>query len=496
MQIHPQLNPRLSPNFLRPPGRFLHSHGATFVFCMTTLLIKPAFRPVLDPGFIPAVLWNRAYLAKVKADPSARSLDLALTRTDGTTFRWTGNILAPGAANDALTLRYIERHVKFLLWQKGGSRLLVSGAPEVAAALSAIYSETGARAFDCGFIGTKIFGEPIRVRAVDVRDLPAPNDSVLTLGRNLDGCRIGFDLGGSDRKCAALIDGEVVFSEEVPWDPYFQSDPNYHIEGIHESLKRAAAHLPRVDAIGGSSAGVYVNNEVRAASLFRGVSPEDFDMHIRRVFLTLKRRWNNVPFEVVNDGEVTALAGSMGLNANSVLGVAMGTSEAVGYVDANGHIKPWLNELAFAPVDFRDPVDSPVDEWSGDHGCGALYFSQQAIARLAPAAGFDFGKMPFPEQLVKIQEGMVAGDAPAESIYETIGCYFGYAIAHYAEYYDIENLLILGRVTTGDGGNLIINEAETVLAKEFPELQIKLVLPNEKTKRHGQAVAAASLPAL
>lgn len=286
----------------------------------------------------------------------------------------------------------------------------------------------------------------------------------------------------------------MVFSEEVVWDPYFQSDPNYHLEGIHDSLARAAAHLPRVDAIGGSSAGVYVNNEVRAASLFRGVSPEDFETHIRGVFRTLKDRWNGVPFEVVNDGEVTALAGSMALQANRVLGVAMGTSEAAGYVDAEGYIKPWLNELAFAPVDYSD--HAPVDEWSGDIGCGALYFSQQAVARLAPAAGFDFGRMPFPEQLVKVQEAMKAGDERAASIYETIGCHFGYTIAHYADHYDIANLLILGRVTSGEGGQMIINEAETVLAHEFPDLRIKLVVPDEHTKRHGQAVAAASLPPL
>lgn len=460
------------------------------------LEIHPVYQPVLDPGFVPAVLWNRAYRAKVEQDPNSRAIDLALCRTDGTTFRWSGRILSSTAENAPLTLRYIERLVKFLLWQKGGSRILVAGAPEVAAALSEIYSEKGQRNFDWGFIGTKIFGEPISVKAVDASELPAANDSVMTLGRNLKGCRIGFDLGGSDRKCAAVIDGEVVFSEEIVWDPYFQNDPNYHIEGIHDSLMRAAAHLPRVDAIGGSSAGVYVNNEVRAASLFRGVSQEDFDKHIRRIFFTLKERWNGIPFEVVNDGEVTALAGSMGLNANQVLGVAMGTSQAAGYVDAGGHIKPWLNELAFAPVDYRDPAGSPVDEWSGDHGCGALYFSQQAVARLAPAAGFDFGKMPFPEQLVKVQEAMKAGDERAAKIYETIGCYFGYSIAHYADHYDIANLLILGRVTSGEGGNLIIHEAETVLSAEFPELQIKLVVPDEKTKRHGQAVAAASLPPL
>ena len=475
------------------PAASLQNRADLFYLFMS-LSIKPRFRPALDPDFVPAVLWNRAYRAKVAKDPGARKIEMALCRSDGTVFRHRDMVLSPGIANDRLTVKYIERIFKFLLWQKGGSRLLLAGAPDVAAALGAIYNRGGAREFDWEFIGHKIFGEHITVQAVEPADLPAANEGAMALGRNLDGCRIGFDLGGSDRKCAAVIDGKVVFSEEVVWDPYFQQDPNYHIEGIHDSLQRAAAHLPRVDAIGGSSAGVYVNNEVRAASLFRGVSPEDFEKHIRRIFFTLKERWGNIPFEVVNDGEVTALAGSMALKANQVLGVAMGTSQAGGYVDALGHIKPWLNELAFMPVDYRD--DAPVDEWSKDIGCGALYFSQQAVARLAPAAGYDFGAMPFPEQLVKVQEAMKDGDLRAAPIYEAIGCYFGYSIAHYADFYDIHNLLILGRVTSGEGGAIIINEAETVLAQEFADLQIKLVVPDEYTKRHGQAVAAASLPPL
>jgi predicted NBD/HSP70 family sugar kinase len=358
--------------------------------------------------------------------------------------------------------------------------------------LDKAYASEGSRKFDREFIGTKIFGEPISVRSAALSELPAEQGEAMSLGRNLGGCRIGFDLGGSDRKCAAVIDGEVVFSEEIVWDPYFQNDPQYHIEGIQDSLMRAAAHMPRVDAIGGSSAGVIMNNQVRASSLFRGVSPQDYETHVRDIFIGLKKRWNDIPFEVVNDGEVTALAGSMGLEANAVLGVAMGTSEAAGYVDQDGHIKPWLNELAFAPVDYRE--EGPLDEWSGDRGCGALYFSQQAVARLAPAAGFDFGTMPFPEQLVKVQEAMKAQDERAAKIYQTIGVCFGYSIAHYADFYAMENLLILGRVTSGEGGEIIIREAEKVLAAEFPELKIKLVVPDEKTKRHGQAVAAASLP--
>ncbi len=456
--------------------------------------IRPAHVPVLDPGFLPAVLWSRAYRELAGKTPGGRTLDLALVREDGTAFRWSSPVLPAGEGRDALTLRYVERTVKFLLWQKGGSRVLVTGAPEIVPALSAIFGPGGAREFDWNFIGRKIFGEALTFSAVDASELPAETDGAMSLGRHLDGCRIGFDLGGSDRKCAAVIDGEVVFSEEIVWDPYFQSDPGYHIEGVHDSLMRAAAHLPRVDAIGGSSAGVYVGNEVRAASLFRGVGEADFEDRIRRMFFELKERWNGVPFEVVNDGEVTALAGSMSLGENAVLGVAMGTSQAAGYVDANGSIRPWLNELAFAPVDYRE--NGPRDEWSGDEGCGVQFFSQQGVARLAKAAGFDFGAMPFPEQLVEVQKAMKEGDERARRIYESIGVCFGYAIAHYADFYDVGNLLILGRVTSGEGGDVIIAEAERVLAAEFPELAIRLVVPDEKTKRHGQAVAAASLAAL
>lgn len=454
--------------------------------------IEAKIKPVLDPGFVPAVLWNRAYREKVANAADAVDLVIALTRKDGTCFRWSGKILPHTGDNIPLNRTYVERILKFLLWQKGGNIILVAGCDEIATMLSEIYSENGERKFDWDFIGTKIYGAPIEVKAVALSDVPAETSATVPLGRNLGGCRIGFDLGGSDRKCAAVVDGEVVFSEEIVWDPYFQNDPQYHIEGINDSLKRAAAAMPRVDAIGGSSAGVYVSNEVRAASLFRGVSPEDFEKHIRRIFFTLKERWNNIPFEVVNDGEVTALAGAMGMNDNAVLGVAMGTSEAAGYVDEEGHILPWLNELAFAPVDYAE--DAPVDEWSQDKGVGALYFSQQAVARLAPRAGFEMSDLPFPKQLVKVQEAMKEGDERARKIYETIGTHFGYAIAHYADFYNIRNLLILGRVTSGDGGQIIIDKAEEVLKTEFPELKVNLCVPDEKTKRHGQAVAAASLP--
>lgn len=459
------------------------------------LKIEPKIRPSLDPDFQPAVLWNRSYRALVAKDPAARALELALVRPDGTVFRHSTRVLAATAANAELTLTYVERLLKFLLWMKGGSRVLLAGADEVAAKLASIYHPKGERAFDFDFMGEKVFGETFSVEAVG--SLPAAKETTSPQGRHLEGCRIGFDLGGSDRKAAALIDGKVVYSEEIAWDPYFQKDPAYHLDGINDSIARAAAHLPRVDAIGGSAAGVYVNSEVRVASLFRGVSPDLFEKQVRRIFFTLQKRWGGVPFEVVNDGEVTALAGSIEMNDNAVLGVSMGTSQAGGYVTPEGTITTWLNELAFAPIDYR--ARGPRDEWSGDVGCGAQYFSQQGVGRLARVAKFDFpATLPLPEQLLAVQEALRAGDTRARAIYESIGVCFGYAIAHYAEFYDIRNLLVLGRVTSGEGGEIILSLAEAVLRAEFPDLAEKIHLrtPDEKNKRHGQATAAASLPAL
>ena len=461
------------------------------------LPIAPKIVPPLEREFVPAALWNRAFRALVDADPKARPFALTLSKASGGTARVDGRLLAAGHPAAAANLIHVERLLKFLLWQMGGCTVRIAGADDLVPALRAAYAPGGARAFDQAFMGGKVHGRAFEIQAARFDELPAEQTATLPLGRNLDGCRIGFDLGGSDRKAAAVIDGKVVFSEEIAWDPYFQKDPNYHIEGVHDSLRRAAAHLPRVDAIGGSAAGVYVDNEVRVASLFRGVPADLFETHIRRMFFTLQERWGGVPFEVANDGEVTALAGSMSLGDGAVLGVSMGTSQAGGYVTPAGGITPWLNELAFAPVDYG--ANAPRDEWSGDIGCGVQYFSQQGVARLAQLAGFGFpAGMPFPEQLIEVQTAMAAGDARARRIYESIGTVFGYAIAHYADFYALRHVLVLGRVTSGTGGDLILSQARRVLAAEFPEWseRIGLHTPDEKDKRHGQAIAAASLPAL
>jgi predicted NBD/HSP70 family sugar kinase len=461
------------------------------------LKITSQFTPELDPDYVPAALWNRAYRALVRATRGSRTFAVALTRADGRASVWRGEVLPSWHPQAGLTFRYVERLVKFLLWQRGGCHVLIVGAPEVVPELKKHYSPNGARAFDYRFMGDEVYGCSFRVESGLWDDLPKEEPDALPVGRHLEGCRIGFDLGGSDRKVSAVIDGKVIYTEEIPWDPYFQTDPAYHIEGVQDSLLRAAAHLPRVDAIGGSAAGVYVNNEVRVASLFRGVARDRFEKSIRRMFFDLRERWSGVPFEVVNDGEVTALAGSMSLGDNAVLGVSMGTSMAAGYVTPQGGITPWLNELAFAPIDYAE--GAPADEWSGDRGCGVQYFSQQGVNRLALRAGIKFpDAMPLPERLVAVQASMAAGDDRAQSVYESIGTVLGYSVAHYADFYELRNVLVLGRVTSGAGGEVILEKAREVLRGEFAGLaeRIRLAMPDEKDKRHGQAVAAASLPAI
>ncbi|MBR4957097.1 MAG: ROK family protein [Lentisphaeria bacterium] len=457
------------------------------------ITVTPAVVPELDPAFVPAVLWNRAYRKAAADSGKAVAIVIALYRPNGTVSTYETAILPVNAETKDLTIRYVERLVKFLLWMKGGWKVGIYGAPEIAEALAAIYSKDGERKFDYEMMGDRIYGRTFEVVALSEK--PESNEIQVQLGGHMDGCRIGFDLGGSDRKCAAVVNGEVVHTEEVVWDPYFQKDPEYHRQGILDSLRRAAEKMPRVDAIGGSAAGVYVDNQPRLASLFRGVSPEDFQKYVVPMFEEIQKVYN-VPMIVSNDGEVTALAGAMSMESNGVIGISMGTSVAGGYVNMNGNITDWLNELAFVPVDYRD--NAPADEWSGDLGCGVQYFCQQGVARLAKAAGLGFpADMPFPKQLVEVQELMKQGDARAAAIYRTIGVCFGYTVAHFADFYELQNLLFLGRVSSGEGGEIIMEEAKKVIAREFPEYaHIQFRVPDEKFKRHGQAVVAASLPAL
>jgi len=454
---------------------------------------KPKVVSSLHPNFVPAALWNQAFREAAEGDAQAVPVVIGLERADGSLSRYQTAVFPSKHFLFEASLRYAERLVKSLLWMRGGYKVVVGGPQEIGEYIKKAYSRKGARAFDASLMSTA-YDKKFAVEITAPDAVPPAQEKTRPLGRHLDGCRIGFDLGASDRKVCAVVEGESVFTEEVPWDPRDQIDPSYHYHQIMSALHQAASYLPRVDGIGGSAAGIYIDNQAMVASLFRGIPRDLFKKKIRKMFLRMKKEWR-VPLEVVNDGEVTALAGSMSLNANRVLGIALGSSQAGGYVNDKGNITGWLNELAFAPIDYHEQAS--VDEWSGDTGCGVQYFSQQAVFRLAQVAGLSLDESLLPvDQLKAVQELLGKGDERARQIFETIGCYLGYGIAHYADFYDMAHVLILGRVTSGGAGPIILEKAKEVLRAEFPALSsgLSLHLPDEEIRRVGQAVAAASLP--
>ena len=433
-------------------------------------------------------------LANFKKEVSAsehKPLKICVERNDGYNYIYNIDIFCCSEKNEE-NYGIVERIIKSILWVVGGYKIYIAGDEYVYGRIKEDYTLKGARAFDVDFMQT-VYEMPFEVLCVDFENFPKENNCNVKIGGHLDGCRIGFDAGGSDRKVSAVIDGKVVYSEEVVWFPKINSDYNYHYQGILDSMKTAASKMPRVDAIGVSSAGVYINNKIMVASLFLKVPKEDYKPHVQNMYIDIAKEFN-APLEVANDGDVTALAGALDLQDNCVLGLAMGTSEAVGYINDKGLLNGWLSEVAFVPVDYSK--ETMVDEWSGDYGCGVKYFSQDGVIKLAESAGYKFPADSSPaERLKMIQNLMAENDPMARKIYEDIGVYLGYAIPYYSEFYKIKHLLILGRVTSGEGGAIIIEKAKEVLKAEFPEFaNINITTPDESNKRVGQSIAAASLP--
>lgn len=443
--------------------------------------------PELDAAFIPFAAWAKAYL-----EGAQRVFKIAVERENGLVTAYETKLRGEDFAE--ANYRYAERMVKMLLWSVGGWKVYLSGDDAIAKRMQAEYREGGNRTFDVSFM-QDVYERPFEIVISDAAHFPASHEQAKKAGGHTKGCRIGFDAGGSDRKVSAVIDGETIYSEEVVWYPKTSEDPQYQFGGIVAAFKTAASKMPRVDGIGVSSAGVFIGNAPMVSSLFAKV-PRSRREEVKTIYdRAAKAIGENVPIVVANDGDVSALAGSMSLEAGRIMGLAMGTSEAVGYVNEDGNILGWFNELAFAPVDLNE--NAAQDEWSGDIGVGCKYFSQDAVIKLAPAAGITLSDTLTPaEKLKEVQKLAECNQASAKKIFVSIGCYLAHALALYSQFYDLRYLLVLGRVASGMGGEWLVSECNRVLAEEYPVLAEKMtvLLPDEKFRRVGQSMAAASLP--
>lgn len=446
----------------------------------------------LDVNFKPIYEEILKFNKEVESQKDSQKVTVVVERNGGYNYIYSFNAFLDGV-NDELNIKIAERIIKAILWVCGGYKIYISGSKTIFESIKKSYSLKNARHFDVDFMST-VYEKPFEVVYCEQNEIPQKKYAFSKVGGNIKGCRIGFDAGGSDRKVSAVIDGEVVYSEEVVWNPKVTEDPTYHYEGIKTAFLTAKSKMPRVDAIGISSAGVYIDNKIMVASLFNKVDKSIHGEYVKNMYINVAKEIGDVPILVANDGDVTALAGSMALNDVNVLGIAMGTSEAVGYINDKGGLNGWISELAFVPVDLSDTAMQ--DEWSGDFGVGCKYFSQDAVIKLAEMGGFKFEDGLTPAQKLKVIQGLCAiDDELAIKVYQDIGTYLAYTIPFYSLFYDIKHLLLLGRVMSGKGGDIIIQTCRQVLSEEYPEFaKVQLSLPDEKTRKVGQSIAAASLP--
>jgi len=441
--------------------------------------------PELDPGFIPLHKFNQAFL-KTASMP----FSYAIERNDKQIYVCLTFVHGDEAREEA-DRYYLDRLIKFDLWQKGGFRIYIKGSEPLFEYIKKTWSPAGARAFDAEFMGN-LYQSQFEVVRRD--ELPAPYEIKRSVGGHFEGCRIGVDFGGSDYKVSAVIDGEAVYTNETVWNPKINGDPDYHCRGVAAALKEAASHLPRVDAIGISSAGLIGNNRILYAQLFQMVPKDLFDLKGRDIYIRAVREiGEGIPFEVANDGDVGALAGAVSLGCDSVLGLAMGTSFIGGFVDKEGCLSNWISELAFAPVDASP--EAAMDVWTRDIGVGVQYFCQEAVIKLAPAAGISLDSYDSPAKKLKaVQNLLEEGHEGAAAVFRSIGCYLGHTVPYYNRTYNAGRILLLGRPVSGKGGDVILETAKKVLRDEYPEETAELLLPDEHTRRLGQSVVAASLP--
>ena len=455
------------------------------------------FSNILDKNYKPAILELRKFKEDVLASENPNKLIIAVERNNGYVYRKELDVFADGV-DDERNVFIVERLIKSILWVVGGFKIYIAGSHYIYSQIASYYTNGGLRDFDYHFM-SNVYETEVTVVESTYETIPAAKESSIPALGNLKGRRIGFDAGGSDRKASCVVDGEVIYSEEVVWFPKLNSDPDYHYKHIYEAMRNAVDKMGGdVDAIGVSSAGVYIDNKAMVASLFIKVAKDDFDKKIKNIYINVVHQLEEelghpISLVVANDGDVTALAGAIDLKDTGVLGIAMGTSEAVGYVNSEGNLTGWLSELAFVPADFNK--DAMVDEWSLDFGVGCKYFSQDAVIKLAPLAGIEIDpELSLAEKLKYVQKLNNEGHPTANQIFETIGVYLAYALAFYAEFYDIKHVIILGRVTSGKGGDTILSVCRETLDKAFPEYaHFNLCMPSEYMRRVGQSIAAASL---
>ena len=445
----------------------------------------------LDQNFKPIILDLEKFKKKVKDSGNQNLLSIILIK-DNFVYRKDIEVFSDGY-NDEYNIYIIERYIKSMLYIYGGYKLFISGSNYIYKRIKEFYSKDGKRSFDYNFM-SRIYNHEFEVIEINKDEIPESFEKTTKIEENLNGYRIGIDVGGSDIKVSILRYGEVISSKEIIWNPKEEVNPSYHYNFIYNVLKNAYTELLSIDSIGISTAGVVVNNKLMISSIFRGVDDEYQDktknLYIDVIHMLETDIGKTIPFKVINDGDASALGGVFGNNLSSCLGIAMGTSEAGGYIDTNRCLHDYLSELSIVPIDLSEK--GVKDEYLKDIGVGSKYFSQEAVIRLSEKLGVKYPtNISKREKLKHFQELFIEDKEKYKIVYQTIGEYLGYSLAYYFEFYDVKNVFLFGRVLSF-GGDIIVDTAKSIIDSEFPKYKdIRIILPDENSRRVGQSLAVA-----
>jgi len=488
------------------------------IAAMKLLLVRPKVPAPLDPNFSPLILAKRNYLKYVAG--SGQFLEWACPRSDGC-GRYKLPVFADNHEDFEASVYLAGVLIQEMIWQRSASSLLLAGSAKLCEALKAAFSKGGAYEYEAGSM-PNVNGTPekeFEVKIVKAEELPPNKESPQECGKDVSGNRLSFDLGKSDIKTVFIKDGEILDSKETEWD-VTAVDPQYHFDAIvaamRATIERANAKgAGKIDAVGGSATGtVSAANEATWCDIFPNVPPDVYKAKVVDIFQRIaKEVAGDVPLKVINDGEVTALAAVQRIGKGNILGISMGSSEGGGYANADGNLLGWINEMCYIRLDMNP--EAPTDPWTkGAHrGISHMYLGQRGATKLAAKAG-----VVLPENYVYphadmctikhedhagclklIQKAMAdpAQEPQVRKLYETVGVYLGYGLAQYCEFYKIDHVMILGRVSKGNGGDLMLEVAKKVLQTEFPEYAgMQFHTADDHFKAVGQCIAAAALPVI
>lgn len=388
---------------------------------------------MIDERFIPLAKQLYEY-RKVAKD--AKTVRITLFRVNGVATheeKFDGSELA-------FTL--IERIVKSMIWVYGGYKICINDEA-VAMRLKSVYENE--RKFDADFMSS-VYAKPFEV--VFDETLYQACDEKIEI-KETKGLKIGLDLGGTSVKASTVKDGEEIKSEVVSWKALDSNDIEYHYSFLCSVIEKMSVAGERVEGVGISTAGVVCNNELAISLLLRNVKRETYE----NLFARISQRFS-LPVTVVNDGDVSAMCAQ---KEGNVLGIALGTSEAGGYIN-DGYLSGRLNELAFVPFCF---YDGDVDEWSGDSGCGVNFISQHGVRTASKSLGYNFEGTD--TEVAYAVHAEAQNDENLAKTYDIIGEYLGWALLWYNEFYTLDTVCLAGGVMSGTFSGNIVKRASEIL---------------------------------